>query len=60
LFPAYFTVVHAITFAEVRYLEVLHPLLAVVIAAAADDAVRRRAASAASGAPVAALAETTS
>jgi 4-amino-4-deoxy-L-arabinose transferase-like glycosyltransferase len=60
LFPAYFTVVHAITFAEVRYLEGLHPLLAVVIAAAADDAVRRRAASAASGAPVAALAETTS
>ena len=37
----YFTVIHALTYAEVRYSEPLHPILAVVIAAAAGELLRR-------------------
>jgi hypothetical protein len=42
VFPLYFTAIHALTFAEVRYAEVLHPLLAVVIAAAVESGLRPR------------------
>lgn len=38
---AYFTVIHALTYAEVRYSEPLHPILAVVIATAAGELQRR-------------------
>jgi hypothetical protein len=42
VFPFYFTLIHALTYAEVRYGEVLHPLLAVVIAAAVAVTARTR------------------
>ncbi|MEG5042347.1 MULTISPECIES: glycosyltransferase family 39 protein [unclassified Microcoleus] len=38
---AYFTFIHALTYAEVRYSEPLHPILAVVIATAAGELQRR-------------------
>ncbi|MEG3924812.1 glycosyltransferase family 39 protein [Microcoleus sp. D3_18a_C4] len=38
---AYFTVIHALTFTEVRHSEPLHPILAVVIATAAGELQRR-------------------
>ncbi|MEG3968160.1 glycosyltransferase family 39 protein [Microcoleus sp. T2B6] len=38
---AYFTVIHALTYAEVRYSQPLHPILAVVIATAAGELQRR-------------------
>ncbi|MEG4999377.1 hypothetical protein [Microcoleus sp. B4-D4] len=37
----YFTLIHALTFAEVRHSEPLHPILAVVIATAAGELQRR-------------------
>ena len=37
----YFTLIHALTYAEVRYSEPLHPILAVVIATAAGELQRR-------------------
>ncbi|MCY7383440.1 MAG: glycosyltransferase family 39 protein [Microcoleus sp. CAN_BIN18] len=37
----YFTLIHALTYAEVRYSEPLHPILAIVIAAAAGELQRR-------------------
>ena len=37
----YFTLIHALTYAEVRYSEPLHPILAVIIAAAAGELQRR-------------------
>ena len=37
----YFTLIHSLTYAEVRYSEPLHPILAVVIATAAGELQRR-------------------
>jgi hypothetical protein len=37
----YFTLMHALTFAEVRYSEPLHPILAVIIATALGEIQRR-------------------
>ncbi len=37
----YFTLIHVLTFAEVRHSEPLHPILAVVIATAAGELQRR-------------------
>jgi len=37
----YFTLIHALTFTEVRHSEPLHPILAVVIATAAGEIQRR-------------------
>jgi hypothetical protein len=38
---AYFTLIHSLTFTEVRHSEPLHPILAVVIATAAGELQRR-------------------
>ena len=38
---SYFTLIHALPYAEVRYSEPLHPILAVVIATAAGELQRR-------------------
>ncbi|MBD0393961.1 MAG: hypothetical protein ICV52_08895 [Microcoleus sp. C1-bin4] len=37
----YFTLIHSLTYAEVRHSEPLHPILAVVIATAAGELQRR-------------------